>query len=363
MNPLKLLTRLDKKYAFGLFTGLMFGLLSVYTDFFRSSEPGLSFDMLTNTSVLDIHEDIGNLRVIYHNQDIRTSKQQLRILTFKVLNSGDLDLRKADFDSEFPIGFQISQGRIAETPQLIESSSDYLSKSVKTTVDTVDKAHFSDPILEVGEFFVLKVLVLADEGDAPDIIPLGKIAGLKEIKVIRSFLEIEERTFWQRLTEGTILIHISRFFFYFFVLGGSILALMLPFAAVSTIIQSRRRSRMIRNFKGLYKGELTSDASLIFEMYQSRGGDFLKRLVKDLSNPVSLDMNLRLEDASNRLEDSDILKVHEQRLSSEIVDPFVLRKTITMFKENGLIKESRDGLSVDETFKSILTDFSKFVNA
>ena len=67
MNWIK---KIDRKYTIGVLFGLVFGILSVYVDFFRTSEPDLTFDILSNATVFDIKENIGKLDVYYDSTSL-----------------------------------------------------------------------------------------------------------------------------------------------------------------------------------------------------------------------------------------------------------------------------------------------------
>lgn len=276
----KLLNNLDKKYAFGLLTGLVFGLLSVYTDFFRSTNPQIQFDILSNTTVVDLKENIGKIDILYDSTSILSKKQTLSLITVKIANNGNSDILKYFYDSHFPLGFKIDKGIILEKPTLIQSSNNYIGQSIGLTSKNQNEINFSDFIFEKDEFFVLKILVLHNAREQPEIIPEGKVAGVKQIGVIKSYLSKETKTFWQRVFDGSVLIHVTRFFTYLFGFVLFALVIILPIAFISDSLAKRKRKRKLKEFRIHLRREFSDPEIFITEFFLDNGIDALRRFKK-----------------------------------------------------------------------------------
>lgn len=274
----KLLSNLDRKYAFGLLTGLIFGLLSVYTDFFRSTNPQIQFDILSNTTVVDIKEDVGKIDILYDSTSILSNKQTLSLITLKIANEGNTDVLKNFYDSLFPLGFKIDNGIILEKPTLIQSSNNYIVQSINLKSKNQNEISFSDFIFEKDEYFVLKILVLHNAREQPEIIPEGKVAGVKKIDVKKSYLSKETKTFWQRVFDGSFLIHVTRFFTYLFGFILFVLAIILPIGFVSEAITTKKRKKKVKEFRIYLKRELSDPEVFITEFFIENGTTTLERL-------------------------------------------------------------------------------------
>ena len=83
------LNTIDQRYAWSLLSvilALLFGGLAIYLGFFRDRKPELRFEIVSNTSVLDVREDLGKLEILYDGLDIKKSKQSLRVVVVRVDN-------------------------------------------------------------------------------------------------------------------------------------------------------------------------------------------------------------------------------------------------------------------------------------
>lgn len=273
-----LLNNLDKKYAFGLLTGLVFGLLSVYTDFFRSTSPQIQFDILSNTTVVDIKENIGKIDILYDSTSILSKKQTLSLITLKIANNGNSDVTKNYYDNRFPLGFKIDNGVILEKPTLIQSSNNYIKESIGLTLTSKNQniVSFTDFIFEKDDYFVLKILVLHNVNEHPEIVPKGKVAGVKKISISKSYLSKETKTFWQRVFDGSVLIHITRFFTYIFSFGLFAILIVLPISLIGNTISTKKRKGKLREFKIHLRREFSDSEKFIADFFINNGIDALK---------------------------------------------------------------------------------------
>lgn len=267
----RILNTLDKKYAFGILTGLIFGLLGVYTDFFKTSNPEIKFDILNNTTVIDLKENIKKIDIFYDSSSIISNDHTLSLITLKISNSGSTDILKSSYDENFPLGFKVSQGDILENPTLIQSSSTYLNQSVKLNSIGNKEVNFSSFIFEKNEFFIIKLLVLHKIGIKPQILAKGKVAGIKNLIVSKSYLFKEEKSFWKKLIEGSFFIHISRFLFYVILFIIIFVLSVFPLVIITEIIDTMKRKKEIKSFTNILNRNLLSSEISINNFYISNG--------------------------------------------------------------------------------------------
>ncbi len=350
----KLLNNLDRKYAFGLLTGLVFGLLSVYTDFFRSTSPQIQFDILSNTTVVDLKENIGKIDILYDSTNILSKKQTLSLITLKITNNGNSDVLKNFYDIHFPLGFKIDRGTLLEKPTLIQSSNNYIRQSIGLTSKNQNEINFTDFIFERDEFFILKILVLHKVDEQPEIIPEGKVAGVKQISVTKSYLSKETKTFWQRVFDGSVLTHVTRFFTYLFSFVLFALVIVLPISFVSDSIAKKKRKRKLKEFRIHLKREFTNPEIFLTEFFLDNGIDALKRFKKIASQ---YQRYRRVFEVINpNLEPRLMLKHSELR-------PYE-RATIELInalKENQYVIVHDDKLNFRDNLDNFLNQFISFV--
>ena len=134
MNIWNKIKNLDKNFSWS-FMGFLVGIIgiafAVDTIYFYQEKPNIEYYQLTNTSVLDLKENVTKLDVIYDSTSIKKNRQSLRVVTIKILNSGNEDLGPQHYDKTVPLGLKIKGGVIVETPQIIETSNAYISDRLK----------------------------------------------------------------------------------------------------------------------------------------------------------------------------------------------------------------------------------------
>ncbi len=95
MGLAAVLNNLDKRYAWsllGFVLAILFGALTVYTEFLRDRRPELRFEVLSDASVLDVREKLGNLEILYDGVDIQKAKKSLRVIVVRIINLGPDDI-------------------------------------------------------------------------------------------------------------------------------------------------------------------------------------------------------------------------------------------------------------------------------
>jgi hypothetical protein len=355
MNLFSRIIKLDKKYAVGLIFGLLIGMTSIYVDFFRKTNPVIKFEILSNASVLDIREDVSKLFLTFEGRDIRLSKENLRIITLKISNKGSVNILKNMYDDKAPFGFSLTTGRIVEIPKLLEASNSYLKNNLRINLDSYQSTTISPIIFESDDYFILKILVLHKENKIPNIIPIGKIAGIKDIPLMKTFLENEKLGFWAELTSGSLLIHLSRFFIYIFLLIVFTIIIILPVAATADWRQNRKRQKKILLFKSKYKKSISASGEYIFSIYKEFGADIFIKLRDELKEPDSINYALScIKEDRKEIEASSINML--------MFPDFQIRKIIRNMHEKGLSKKVGKLFKLEKNIELLMNDFVSFLN-
>ncbi len=169
--------------------GIVFGaFITYYFSVLYQKNPNLKIIIHSNTKILDIKEDLPKLDIIYDNVSIKRQLKNISVITFRLINDGSESILTSYYDDNYPFGIKINNGTILSTPELLSSSDTTYYKAV---VDTIIDNHiyFTKVIYDEMSFVDFKCLVMHDILETPSLEPYGKIAKIKDIKVIREYLK------------------------------------------------------------------------------------------------------------------------------------------------------------------------------
>ena len=135
---------------------LFFGLFTVYV--YYAEHPNITFDIVNDANVLDVHKPLSELNIYFQGEDIQQSNLNLRIISVKIENTGNVDILQNFYDENDIFGLKINNGQIIES-RLINSNSEYLMSNLnlKTVNNTLE---LSKPIFEENKYFIVEILIL-----------------------------------------------------------------------------------------------------------------------------------------------------------------------------------------------------------
>jgi len=326
--------------------------------FLQDKSVDLCYEITSNTNVLDFNADISKLEVLYDSTNLKQTHENLRIYTVKIINNGNKDIIKEFFDDNEPIGLKINSGNIIEPPELIQTSSDYLNRNAKIKDYQKERILFSQVILETGEFFTYKLLVLHNQDTIPNIISFGKIAGQKDILVKNTIDVKKEISFWNRVYGGNVWVQFLRIFSY--IIGVvAIIAIIIAFSEkIDSKKEKKRKIRTIKGFKNCKDYEYTRMDDAIFDRYEKYGAISFKQMQKLIQNEEDLN------NTYNNLK--ALIKSKEYRRHRQINDikaNYLLESDswsiINEMMKDGIIFKDKDKLNINQAMKDTL---DKFVN-
>ncbi|MEZ4942228.1 MAG: hypothetical protein R3D58_15225 [Saprospiraceae bacterium] len=352
---ISLLKKIDKKYAFGLLTGLIFGILGFYADFLRQKNPKLEFDIISNTEILDVKEDVGKIDIFYDGENLQKQNQTLRLIVLRITNNGSEHILKDYYYEDSPLGFKIENGEILEKPIVLQTSNTELKKAIKFFIDSTQTVTLPNFILEKSDYFTIKLLIKHSQGKEVILNPIGKIVGVKKIKLVNSFIEKENESFWQRLIKGSIGIHIARFFMYIFGFGFGMMAIIFPIAIITEYFSKRKREKNLKVFKLYLNKESLEKYDWVLKEYQENGDSkigYWQRLAndKELLARNYKQVKVLIHDYPDELPYL-IAKRHP-----DTIYRYFRLSSMAELRKKGIIKEDEDGNP------SIETDFSELIN-
>jgi len=222
---------------------------------------------------------------------------------------------------------------------------------------------FKKIIFERGKFFTFEIMVLHDKNQLPDILPLGKIAGIQQILISKPPDEKGE-SFWSQLTSGSIFIHLIRLFAYPFILILLIFVIAIPSVMIADSVgESKRRNKIDK----IWNKNRTTQQQLIADIYIKNGLVGIQAIGLMLDNPNRLQRLAKVLGPSSKHGNltglieryyygnergDDVRYMHEAGFT----------KNIANLIEEGVITSGPNGqVSVDPDFKKSLEDFIRLL--
>jgi hypothetical protein len=356
------------------FPGFVIGLIgigyAIYVEQFREIKPEIVFDVLSNTQVLSVKEDLNKLDIIYDGQNIKEKKENLILLTIRISNEGNQSVRESDFYSKSAFGLRILEGRIAEKPLLIDASNDFLRDNLSVTYDSLNQIDINKLPFDINQSFTIKVLTICKENALPSIRPVGKITGITDDFVIRESFKGEQKqkkSFLENLTSGSFGIHVARFFYYLICMVAFGLFVGYPLSRISDYFEKRGKKRKIQKFREKTKIELSNRAEFIFNVYLSEREHYVNWLHKLISDEERLKdyllyyKNRRMEKFLS--DDSfEHRRTHNEAYLEQIGHLQYAYEIINRLIKEKFIIEDDGKVTVDQQFKNELQEFVYFID-
>lgn len=337
--------------------GLLGTGITIYA-FLQEKKVDLRYEVIANTNVLDFNADINKLEVLYDSTNLKQTKENLRIYTVKIINNGDENIVKEFYDNNEPLGIGVNTGKIIEVPQIIQTSSDYIKRNLKVTNYQKDKINFSQIIIESGEYFIVKLLVLHNKETTPSIISLGKIAGQKSISVVNAIDVKDEVSFWSKVYLGNIWVQLLRLLSYFIV--GIIIVSSIFFISeqIDNYREKERRMKMISAFKNQNTYQYTRMDDAIFDRYKLNASSELNKMLILIEDENTL--NKIYKESTEKLKSKNYsnLRIEDASEYGQLYGHFSIIKK--MINDSVVLKEN-DQLVINQAMKDTLNKFIKFL--
>ncbi|OZS41480.1 hypothetical protein ASV53_23465 [Photobacterium sanguinicancri] len=362
------MNNLESKFSWSLFgfvLAVFFGSVTIYTEFFKVETPYLTTEILSETNVLSFNEDVKELKVLWGDIDIKNLEKTISVVSVRVKNDGGSSLLKEHYDSDYPVTILVESAQIMEV-ELTSASSNYLRKMASISFHE-SKVLLPQVILDQGNNYVFKILLLHENSIDPKFSMVGKIAGVKELRIER--LNEEERVgFWSEVFSGNLWVQIVRGPLYFFGFIFSLVLTFLPIIITSEYISKRRRKCVLKKYKEMGVLGCEEIQGYIFNLYLDGGISDIEKIntfISDEHNLVSyveksqkhlseeyregyyLHQRYKAEDPSYR---------HSERRSS-----FKKYRIYSLLDKSGVIEIQDDVAKVREGASEFISDFLRFV--
>jgi hypothetical protein len=353
----------------GVLFALAFGIFGIYS-WLHERKPNISFEITSETNVLDVRKPLEDLSIFFQKEDIQKENLNLRIFTIRVENNGEVDILQGQYDANDIWGIHVQDARIIEA-RLINSNSEYLRTKLEPNLIEGNKLKLKKVIFEKGKFFVLELLVLHEKFLQPEIVPIGKIAGIDRIMPIKSWAEEEKQSFLTKILYGNVFIHLIRFIGYFLILIIAGFATGIIVMNFSGLIGKRRiklRKREIIRVFGDRALTENKEEKFVYEFYINYGekriksfSELLKKENKLLSEIKRYELIKKLNEV-NDLTPSELIPTtssHERERASRSI---IMKSPIAKLVENGIVAlGSYNKVKIKKEFKRTLDDFIKYL--
>ncbi len=322
-------------WSFGGFVLAIFVI--VYQEFFDNNSPDLDYVITSNANVLDVNENLSSLDILYEGESLKKAGKSLKIITIKVVNTGGEAILKSSYDSNDPAGFYIKDGTLAETPQLLEASNDYLTKNALALKESSSKILFPQLIIEPEEYFHVKILVLHDANKNPMIVARGKIAGIDEINILNEYSVVND-SITQRAFIGDTKTQIVRLLFYG-TFGIFLFIMAIGLIVIKDDINDKRaRKNKVIKIKEKNRNNLKMNSQYIFDNYVKWGEPWIYLIYSILSNS-NLEHRVTVEPEKIEEELKD-LKKKKVSIVKELLDNDII------INQDGKLKADPEILSI-----------------
>ena len=217
--------------------------------------------------------------------------------------------------------------------------------------------------MESNEWFTVKSLILHSEWSRPTLQALGKIAGIRDIRVVDSTEAVADVGFLETTFAGGLWVQAARLVAYFFGFILLLAAVIAPTAAISSFLAKRRRRKHVVQFKSLTKRTLTDRDEYIFERYVEYDFPYLQMLERAAWDEKILNYEVERHQKESRhvpherWEDKSVVLV-----SSSAAPPHFRRHLpVEDMMRSGFIFEQEGRWHVNGELNATLNEFVQFL--
>ena len=359
MSLVSRIATIDRKFAWsflGFVLAVFFGGLTLYNEFIKNPNPQLTVFTLSDTNVLDVREDVPELKILYGDADIKGLGQTLSVLVLRVQNTGGAPILNTFYDDAAPPRLHVAVGKILKVEQL-SASSKYLSDTARPTLVDGQTLQLQKVIMEPAENYVLKILLLRPARVPSPVSTTGKVAGMRELIPVED--SKPQPSFWSTAFSGSLAVQLTRAPTYFVGFILILFGVFGPLAFVSDRLQRKKRKSVVQQFRKHVGGSVSAAQEKILNAYLDYGIGLLARVKDALTAEDTLEALLHAIDNTDskpfpfQVSGVDVRSLSQVNASSpEIILEHGGLPT-RFFKELQIAKRSPEGtVVVDEDLKS-----------
>ena len=341
--------------TFIAFFGIIGTIITIYA-FLQEKKVELRYEILSNTNVLDFNADVNKLNVIYDSTNLRQTHENLRIYTIKIINIGEQTLTNNFYDKNDLIGIKILNAKIIEKPQIIETSNNYINRNAKIINYTKNNFSFYPIIIEKGEFYTIKFLVLHKTNSSPKLISIGKIADQKNIEIVNSIDIKSKEPFIEKTFLGNFWVQLLRLISYFFAGALIFITVMLLSEWFDNVSSKIKRQKLLKEFKKKSDYTYTKIDEAIFERYLNNDFFQLREMYYLLKNEEKL--NEKYTNSIEGLKNKEYRRIdRNKRIRYFSQEYHIINEMIS----DGIVFKEDEKLSINQPMKDTLEKFIAFL--
>ena len=333
---------------------IFFGVLGIYLQ--KENKAEVTFEIIRNLNVLSLKKDVENLEILFRKEDIVKKGLSLKIVSVKVANTGDRDIKQADFDKNNPWTIEIANSEIISATSIL-TSDDYLKIELKKLY--IGEGYIEIPFLmfDKGKSFIIEALILHKKSIPLNPIISGKISGMDDFtiatKTLQNRSELHELLMAFQGDGNIQFARVSVYFVVFVIYLFCFVHLIKKFKRIRKrrIVYSRRK-----NIDQHLKDILINDPSgeIIADVYLSSGKVALEKLRDHLSPNI-----LKFSALASKVE-VDYYRYSE--LGQRVVDPIftnpnlssAIGAAIRSLMDNSLIYKNGEDWILNKKFGNLL---------
>ena len=273
--------------AFGVLGIVMAGMSIFLT--LREPESRVTFEIISATDVLDLRRSLKDLRIEFRGQDLQEQDLNLKVVKINVANSGETHIRADDY-SNIDWGIRVVGGQVIEAKVDRSNAANVISTNDLRYIGS-DTIGFPKIVFDKRDAFAIELLLLHPNDAEPDIVPIGKISGVKNFDLTPPPLPGQEVGFVGQAFGGRFRILAVRSGVYF--VGSVIILFAIVFGLVGAAIaidsvKERRRRKRASQTQAIKGIDRVSVRDGLLDLYMSTGLSGLRRLSAIMAEPSAI---------------------------------------------------------------------------
>ncbi|EPS8935087.1 hypothetical protein ACVJEA_003782 [Vibrio cholerae] len=340
MSKFETLLKHERKLPYSFVStilGLVGVIAAIYFSMYYEKKPQLDIEILSQFSALDIKESVDSLDVIYNNGSLNAKGQSLSVVELKIVNNGDAPILRTYYDPQSKAGFTVNNGEIPESPIITSSKTPYKTEEIHLELNNKNSIFLPHVIINPGDHYIIKLIVLHNSNLKPSIESFGVIAGFDSINVLTNLKSEDNRNFIQKFFDGSLVMNIGRFFFFGIIFLFGIISLILAEEKISKLKYSRKFKKSIEQFKKCNSQRIANVPTKFFDILQDQGKSTLELIFEDIIEPEKKYFFYK-----NKLTDLGVLNITE--IGREVIDDNalnILNEFLHLLAEDGLIDKPK----------------------